>query len=197
MFIRSLTLNNIRSFREPAPLELGPLTVLIGPNAAGKTNLFDCVELLQASPNSLNNYVNSRGGAEAWIWKGAKSMQEPARLACQFQIEPFDLSYQLTFASVERALAIQEEKLSQPDYSYLTRRGVHLQIGSRGLPGLPDSERETNIAPTQSVLENFRNPLDPTPITPTARAFSEIRTYTGFDTVRGPMRGSGRQRAAQ
>jgi len=182
MFIRALTLKNVLSFRAPEPLELGPLNILIGPNAAGKTNLLSCIELLQALPNSLNNYLNSRGGADAWVWKGAKSTQEPARLEYQFRIEPHSLNYQLAFASVERALAVQEEMLSQSDYSYLTRRGVRLQVGSRGLPGVPDSERETNIVPTQSVLETFRSPLDPTPITPTARAFGEIRIYGGFDT---------------
>jgi AAA15 family ATPase/GTPase len=56
MFIRSLTLSNILSFREPGPLVLQPLNVVIGANASGKSNLIDCIGLLRALPGSANNY---------------------------------------------------------------------------------------------------------------------------------------------
>jgi AAA15 family ATPase/GTPase len=39
MFIRSLKLSNILSFRDPPPLKLEPLNIFIGPNASGKSNL--------------------------------------------------------------------------------------------------------------------------------------------------------------
>jgi len=66
MFIRSLKLRNILSFREPPRLELGRLNLLIGPNASGKSNLIDCLGLLQALPGNVSQYINDRGGAELW-----------------------------------------------------------------------------------------------------------------------------------
>ena len=43
--LASVTIENFRSFRK-ASLELGPLTVLIGANAAGKSNAIEAVRLL-------------------------------------------------------------------------------------------------------------------------------------------------------
>lgn len=48
MLIQRLTLKKILSFNE-ATVELGPLNVLIGPNAVGKSNLIE----VQAAPGSL------------------------------------------------------------------------------------------------------------------------------------------------
>lgn len=53
MFISSLTLRNILSFREPPPLELRPLNILIGANASGKSNLINCIQLLQSIAQQL------------------------------------------------------------------------------------------------------------------------------------------------
>jgi len=41
MFIRSLTLRNILSFRDPVLLPLLPLNIFIGANGSGKSNLID------------------------------------------------------------------------------------------------------------------------------------------------------------
>jgi predicted ATPase len=62
MLIKRLTLKKILSFNE-ATVELGPLNVLIGPNAVGKSNLIEVIGLLQAAPNSLATAI-LRGGGE-------------------------------------------------------------------------------------------------------------------------------------
>ena len=46
------------------------LNVLIGPNASGKTNLFEVIRLLQASPSDLSEPVRTGGGISDWIWRG-------------------------------------------------------------------------------------------------------------------------------
>jgi len=40
MFLEAITLKNVLSFKD-ATIELGPLNVLIGANAAGKSNLIE------------------------------------------------------------------------------------------------------------------------------------------------------------
>jgi len=77
MFIRSLTLRNILSFRDPPLLPLEPLNIFIGANGSGKSNLIDCIGLLRALPGSANNYINDRGGADNWIWRGKRSVGTP------------------------------------------------------------------------------------------------------------------------
>ena len=51
MLIQRLTLKKILSFNE-ATVELGPLNVLIGPNAVGKSNLIEVIglEFVEAAP---------------------------------------------------------------------------------------------------------------------------------------------------
>jgi predicted ATPase len=44
--LRSLALRDFKSFENSGPVELAPLTVLFGPNAAGKSNFIDAVQLL-------------------------------------------------------------------------------------------------------------------------------------------------------
>lgn len=180
MFMRSLKLQNILSFREPEPLELRPLNILIGANASGKSNLIDCIELLQALPGSLNNYISRRGGIESWIWKGRNRADEAARISCTFELGDQRLEYFISLGSLEHLPAIEQETLGpsvsagDPALS-LTRLSNVIAIGERTIPG-------SSIARNESVLAAYRNPLDPNPVTRSARAFADIRVYTGFKT---------------
>src|SRR5437016_1110214 len=184
MFIRSLTLRNILSFRDTAPLELKPLNILIGPNGSGKSNLIDSIQVLQALPNSMVNFINQRGGTEAWVWKGSKRTGDAARITCQFEIENNGLEYEIAFSAVDLTLAIQAESLRSVQNAnrrlvYLERSGSSLRIGDNGLQTKND---RVSMAPAESALEVYRNPLDPTPVTRSARAFSGIRIYRDFKT---------------
>ncbi|HUJ49464.1 MAG TPA: AAA family ATPase [Bryobacteraceae bacterium] len=175
MFIRSLKLRNILSFREPPPLELRPLNILIGPNASGKSNLIDSVGLLQALPGSAGQYINDRGGAYNWIWRGRKRGKGEASIDCRLDLDRKPLVYEIAFAAVEQTFAIQRESLAGPKRSYLKRQGNNVEI----LPGSPGI---VVLAAAESILSAYRNPSDPTPITAAARALNGIRFYRGFQT---------------
>ena len=57
--------NNFRSI-ESAELELGPLTVLVGPNASGKSNLIDILGFLgDAARLGLETAITRRGGIDS------------------------------------------------------------------------------------------------------------------------------------
>jgi predicted ATPase len=108
MFIRSLRLQNVLSFRESVLLELRPLNILIGTNGSGKSNFIDCIELLHWLPQSLSRFLSQRGGADAWLWKGEGAETEPARIACEFESGD---DYKIAFRSLEGGPNVQEEKL--------------------------------------------------------------------------------------
>ena len=69
--LRRFRAKNLLSFGpEGIDLEMSNLNVLIGPNASGKTNLFEVIRLLQASPSDLSEPVRTGGGISDWIWRG-------------------------------------------------------------------------------------------------------------------------------
>jgi predicted ATPase len=179
MFIRSLTLSNILSFRDPGPLALQPLNIFIGANASGKSNLIDCIGLLRALPGNVKNYINDRGGAESWVWKGKRGIGIPIMRA-ELALGEESLEYDLAFTAVERAFAIQSEQLSAADSPYLARLGRDLNIWGSGPPETPKANGP-GVPLDESALSAYRNPLDPT-ITKAARALGDIRIYRDFHT---------------
>lgn len=69
MLFQSIHLKNILSFRD-SELDLGPLNILIGPNASGKSNLIETLALLQAIPDDIAAFFRLNGPVVDWIWKG-------------------------------------------------------------------------------------------------------------------------------
>lgn len=181
MFVRSLKLRNILSFREPAPLDLKPLNILIGANGSGKSNLIDCIGILRWLPVSAFRYVERAGGPNAWVWKGPNRSEDVARITCDLEVKDEGLEYSIAFGALNNSLVIQAESLVSTRNAnrrsvYLDRTPSKLRIGGNDLSGAP------NMEPAESALAAYRNPLDPTPITRTARALNEMRIYRDFDT---------------
>lgn len=70
-FIQRLRMGGLLSFPPDMDFfELQPLNVLIGPNASGKSNFIEVLELLRATPTDFAAAIREGGGAEEWAWKG-------------------------------------------------------------------------------------------------------------------------------
>ena len=73
--IQTLELKNLLSYGpESEPVELGPLNVLIGLNASGKSNFIEAIGLLAATPRDLLAPIRQGGGVGEWLWKGASGL---------------------------------------------------------------------------------------------------------------------------
>jgi predicted ATPase len=71
--ISRIKLKNLLSFGPNGiDLPLGPLNVLIGPNASGKSNVIEAISLLQAIPTDLTEPIRDGGGVADWLWRGGK-----------------------------------------------------------------------------------------------------------------------------
>jgi predicted ATPase len=178
MLIRSLALRHLLSFRDQPPFILQPLNVFIGANASGKSNLIECIGLLRALAGNVSSYISDRGGADSWIWRGAKRSTGFPAVRCEFDLGKEILTYELTFAAVANTFAIQTESLSKTDYTYLKRSAGNLQIGHGDLPGMPDVT--ASVSHAESAFSAYRFPSSP--ITNTARTFADIRIYRNFRT---------------
>jgi predicted ATPase len=67
--IKKITVENYKSL-ENVQIELAPLTVLVGPNNAGKSNLLDSLRLLHDLVVSGEGAVEARGGFRHIVWNG-------------------------------------------------------------------------------------------------------------------------------
>lgn len=70
-----------RSLRD-VELELGPLNVLIGPNASGKSSVLDALRLLHEAvvERDFSEVVRSRGGIVHLAWKGEDASSVELRI---------------------------------------------------------------------------------------------------------------------
>ena len=68
MQVQRIEIAGYRSIKRLS-LPLGPLTVLVGPNGSGKTNLYRALELLHdASEGRLARSLASEGGVPSVTW---------------------------------------------------------------------------------------------------------------------------------
>lgn len=67
--IEKIAIRNYKSL-EDVELELGPLTVFVGPNNAGKSNILDCLWLLSELLTDGPGALHGRGGFKSVVWNG-------------------------------------------------------------------------------------------------------------------------------
>jgi predicted ATPase len=74
---QALGYRSLRSIRIP----LGELSVFLGANGVGKTNLYRALQLLQASAaGTLSQELAGEGGMESALWAGKRTPNDPAQL---------------------------------------------------------------------------------------------------------------------
>src|SRR5271157_2876780 len=114
-FVKSIKLTNFLSFGPGSKaVELTPLNVLIGPNASGKSNFIEAIELLHATPTDLASPIRFGGTAGEWLWKGSQPPQPAVIEANLRKTEAFpELRYRLAFTEAHLRLELVEEVLAR------------------------------------------------------------------------------------
>jgi predicted ATPase len=193
-FLTSIGLKNILSFKN-AHLVLEDLNVLIGPNAAGKTNLIDVIGLLHAAPLDLYAAIRAGGGGPAWIRKDGSPPGGMAAVKCEFSTDSARLEYGLEFSAADYALVIEHERLQQTSTArargkssagadvYFERSGAKVDFREQANNG-GQSSGGVPVAGTASVFSVVKSPHDKTPITRLGTKLERIQIYRGFDTGR-------------
>src|SRR5205085_172574 len=96
-----LRVSGYRSLRQIA-LELSPLTVVVGANGTGKTNLYQALQLLaSAAQGTLAQVLAAQGGLPSALWAGPRRKQESHRIELWVDLE--DLAYELQLGIVPPA----------------------------------------------------------------------------------------------
>ncbi|MEO8633603.1 MAG: AAA family ATPase [Chloroflexota bacterium] len=93
MAVHELWVEGYRSIRA-LRLSLTPVTVVVGPNGSGKTNLYRALRLLSdAAQGTLARSLADEGGMPSVLWAGPRKKNAPARFAAGVELD--DLAYQL------------------------------------------------------------------------------------------------------
>lgn len=121
-FILTMKLRNLLSYGpNTSETELGPLNVLIGPNASGKSNLIEALSLLQATPRDLATPLRAGGGITEWLWKGEKR-PKPAEIDATifYPGGSMPLRHVLSLAEVGQKFQLEDERIENehPSNSY-------------------------------------------------------------------------------
>jgi len=205
-FLRSLKLTNFLSFGpESKDIELTPLNVVIGPNASGKSNFIEAIELLHATPTDLAGPIRFGGTAGEWLWKGNLTPQ-PATIEAKIRKSKGfpELRYRLAFTEAQFRLELVEELLAGPrssaaDFPYL----YHYQQGRVALmrqfitagkrPYLTKKLDLKSLKLDQSILSQRKDPEQYPEIGWVATEFGRIQTFREWTfgrtaAVRQPQR---------
>ena len=106
MLLSRIELENLLSFKH-LDLEMRPLNVLVGPNAAGKSNLIRSLSLVQALPTrGLTQVIGGAGGPRTWINRRTGGIARIHLLGSGDL--PFD--YALSFQETGQSWAIVQEE---------------------------------------------------------------------------------------
>jgi predicted ATPase len=183
MLIKRLTLKNILSFND-STVELGPLNVLIGPNAVGKSNLIEAISLLQAAPTGIEGQILRGGGVRQWLWLGDQGPSPVATIECVLRgPQPDPLFYRLRISENAAGFIILDERLTtHTGEPYFERSANRVQFGTRALDLLHLGSADMELSTKESVFARFKSPADPTPITAIGNWFEQIRIFREFRT---------------
>jgi predicted ATPase len=195
-FLKSLRLTNFLSFGpESEEIELTPLNVLIGPNASGKSNFIEAVELLHATPSDISSAIRIGGTAGEWLWKGA---MPPKPAVITARIGPHgsspELRYRLAFAEANSRLEIVDEALensfpsnpSEPDvfFYYRYQKGhpvisKHTAVKDEGgkKQYVKRQLQRESLNPEQSVFSQRKDPDVYPELTRVADQFGRIQIF--------------------
>lgn len=98
MQIREIEISGYRSLRE-FQLKLGGITILVGPNGCGKSNIYQAIQLLgSAAHGQFARRVAEEGGVPSLSWAGHRHVSDDhrTRLAIKFD----QLQYEMEFGRI-------------------------------------------------------------------------------------------------
>jgi predicted ATPase len=133
--LTKLTLSGFKSIspEHPLELELGDITVLIGANGSGKSNIISFFKMLnRMMRGEFFGYVARTGGSKVYLYEGSKHTQSIHATLC-FEDESIK-EYKFELASVE------EERLSFKSEELTTNEGQKWNVA--------DYTRETSLIPS-------------------------------------------------
>jgi len=199
-FLRTIRARNILSFGPSSPeLELQSLNVLIGPNGSGKSNLIEAVAVLQAAPGNLLDPIQTGGGINEWLWKGAEQTPVAEIEATIYNPQgKMPLRHRLSLTMIGQRAELEDESIENEHRDMRTGHDdVYFYYRyQRGRPVLnvktePDSEgrarrelRREDLPLDQSVLSQRKDPDQYPEVTYLGTQYARFRLFREWNLGR-------------
>jgi len=163
---------------------LGPLNVLIGANAAGKSNLIEVISLLKAAPTGLLTAILRGGGVRRWIWLGDRVASPIATVECtiRYEAKAPAVRYHLEFSEYAQGFVILSGWLSNVAKGRARQKpGVYFERDGGKVVMTENRKRsqedQSLIKAHESVLSRWKSPFDRTPISKFGRELERVRIF--------------------
>lgn len=188
MSLTAVSIEGYRSVRR-IYLPVGELSVFVGGNGVGKTNLYNALSLLRgAADNSITRAIAAEGGVPSVLWAGRRLKGKPVRLILKAHFDELDYSIEIGLpAPAEAAFALEpmvrEERLvlrqHRRDVVMLERN--HSAVMLRGESGACENHADA-VLPSETALATFRDAARYPELEVVRRELLAWRLYHDFRT---------------
>lgn len=204
-FIQTLRMQHLLSFgATEEAIRLEALNVLIGPNAAGKSNVIEALGLLRAASDDLTRPIREGGGISDWLWKGMRDIPiAEIDVEVDYPQGSQPLRYRLAFTMVGQRMELVDEAIenafAEPGHGdvyfyYRYQHGrpalnVRTQVEAEATPGVERGRtqraiRRQDLQPDQSVLSQRKDPDQYPELTYLGRQLASIALYREWNLGR-------------
>jgi predicted ATPase len=193
--IREVHVSGYRSVRE-LKLKLRQINVLIGPNASGKSNLYNSVFLLaKAAAGGFARVIADEGGMSSVVWAGERKGRsiatrfEPVRMGLGVKTDTFNYDLVCGLPKPSRSAFDLDPEVKEERVWMESPRGMKVTFFERN----PDrawildrdeklSDYSGELQPTESVLSQLREPHLYPELSALRAEMSQWRFYHHFRT---------------
>ena len=197
--LRRIRAKNLLSFGpDGIDLEMSNLNVLIGPNTSGKTNLFEVIRLLQASPSDLSEPVRTGGGISDWIWRGQPKSSAKVEAIVKNPGGHQRLRHVIEFRESGRRFTLVDKRIEN-EHPYEDGADVYFfyrYLGGRPILNVRENKRELrrdDVEPDRSILSQRKDPDQYPELAYLGLFYQGISLYGTWEfgrsaTIRNPQR---------
>jgi predicted ATPase len=187
--LTAVAVDGYRSIRR-IRLPVGHLTVLVGRNGVGKTNLYRSLELLAAAARgALTREIAEEGGIESVLWAGRRPRGKPVRLRLGAELGDLEYGVEIGLPNPTEAAVGPTEPLVKAE-ALMHRRGrTWTTLMKRQGPSawLRDEQGrrqayEGSLLASETALAGFQDPARYPELDLVRRALLDWRFYHAFRT---------------
>lgn len=199
MNIQEIEISGYRSI-DDLKLELSNVTVLVGPNGCGKSNIYQSINLIAAAATGqFARRIAEEGGMQSILWAGGRSKNEKPRTRLCVNFDQLSYSIEFGVIPVSDRISVPFFKLD-PD---IKEESVEIKSGSRKVNLLKrkrliitakdiDGEElafSDTVTESESVLSELREPQRFPELVNLRSQFLRWRFYHDFRTdLQSPIR---------